>query len=57
MMKQEPDIEMTVRAIRRHTRKLPTRKSVLSSKTCAVKTVLPSFDDVHFVNPETIQNF
>ena len=42
MMKKKPEIEKTVRAIRRHTRKLPKRKSVLSWKACAAKTVLPS---------------
>ena len=43
MMKQKPDVEKTVRDIRRHTRKLPKRTSALSSKACAAKTVLPSF--------------
>ena len=43
MMKKTPDVEKTVRDIRRHTRKLPKRKSGLSSKDCAAKTVLPSF--------------
>ena len=42
-MKKTPDVEKTVRAIRRHTRELPKRKSGLSSKACAAKTVLPSF--------------
>ena len=42
-MKKNPDVEKTVRDIRRHTRKLPKRKSGLSSKACAAKTVLPSF--------------
>ena len=32
MMKQKPDVEKTVRDIRRHTRKLLERKSTLSSK-------------------------
>ena len=43
MMKKNPAVEKTVRAIRRHTRKLPKRNSGLSSKACAAKTVLPSF--------------
>ena len=41
-MKKTPDVEKTVRDIRRHTRKLPKSKSGLSSKACVAKTVLPS---------------